>query len=430
MPEERAQVTVRSGGRSVVTPAAARRAQQGLVIILVLAAALLRVAIASSSGLSHRGDEGIYLRAATRLARDGPFALGEQVREFLAEPRLWIFPSPLRYGHYLTAAAAVRVWGEQAASLIRLSTLASIAALVLAALLVRRVAGVTAAAVAVGLLLVDPLWLYLGRRALVDAHHAALFLATVWAFFEATRPDARRGAVPLAVALLAWFVAVKESGTVLLATLAVVQTVRAVRERAPLAPALGMLALGGALALVGFSVLTGSPWAYLRVTQAMGASTGANWYLDAFHGGPPHRYLVDYAALSPVVLLLAPFGLARWLRVPPTASSRGRLGWTLAATAVVFGAFLLLVSCGPAGVSVRWLLPLDTLARLALGAWLASWALRGPDARARTVRAAVVAGVVVVNALVEGWIFRRVFVERGVYDPASEMVLRALGILR
>ena len=41
---------------------------------------------------------------------------------------------------------------------------------------------------------------------------------------------------------------------------------------------------------------------------------------------------------------------------------------------------------------------------------------------------AAAAALVLVNTLVEAWLFQRVFIERGVYDPVSDALLRALGL--
>lgn len=418
---------------------------RGALVAAVFVAVVVRLLLAGTRTFSPH-DETVYLDAATHLARHGPTGLRDLVASYLAEPRAWLYPPPIRWGHHLLAAAACGLGGARFESLVALSTLASVATVVLTALLARRVGGAAAGGLAVALLTTSPLWLHLGRRALADAPYAAAALAATWAFLEAVRADGRRTLLTvLAVALLALQLAMKEGGLLLLGALLLVQAARATREgpTALVRPA-AMLAGAGLLAWLGFSLLAGSPWSYLRVAQAIQSAGPHNPYLQTYQAGPAWRYLVDAALLSPGLVLLAPISVFRLLRPRVTARpgrssddgsaraggarARADVGAGLAAFVVVYLALLVAAGAAGMGYNARYLLPLDAPLRVLTGAWLAWWAVGAATPRGRFARHAGVLLAVALDAGYQAFVFRRVFLEHHVYDPVSDALLKALGL--
>lgn len=404
------------------------------VAAAVLVAVALRLALNDVTLFSPH-DEAVYLAAAEAVAREGPAGgLREVLAGYLARPVAWLYPPPIRWGQHLLGGLACALGGARHEALAGLSTLAGVAVVVGAALLARRLGGLPAALAAVVLLLASPLWLHLGRRALADAPYAAAAFAAAWAFLAAMSPGARRGLVALAVALCALQAALKEGGALLLAALLVASAALAAREAGPTAAARAalragaLLALAGGLAWLGFSLLVGSPGAYLMVVARIREAGPHNDYLRALQGGPPWRYLVDLALLSPGLLLLAPPALAALLRRDPARSPRARLAWGLAALAVAYATLLVAAGAGGMGYNARYLLPLDAPLRVLVAVWLVGWVGRAPAA-GRAARGALAAGAVAVSVGVEAWVFRRVFLERGVYDPVTAAVAAALDVV-
>lgn len=400
--------------------------------LAVLLAVLVRLRLEAQVAFTP-WDERAYLEAAGAVAREGPAeGLRAVLRAYLGEPRLWIFPPPIRYGQHLLGGLACRVGGVGFESLAALSTLASVAAVVTTAALARRLGGARAALVAVLLLGSSPLWLHLGRRALADAPYSAVALLAAWAVLAAARRDAPPWHVALAVALAAWQTAMKEGGALLLAALPVAVAARTTRadgprEGAATAARTGLLlAAAGGLAWLGFSLLVGSPWSYVRVLDAIRQAGPTNAYIPRFQGGPPWRYLVDLALLSPGLVLLAPAALAHTLRRDPRSSPRAELAWSLAALVVAYLALLVAAGAAGMGYNARYLLPLDAPLRVLVGVWLVDRLARDG---ARPVGVGVAAAVVVAWVAVEAWVFRRVFLERGVYDPVTDALARALGLV-
>lgn len=416
-----------------MTPASRSRSlSRAALVLAVLGAVVVRVAL-NDARLFSAHDEGVYLEVASAVAEEGPVdALRRVLTAYLAQPRAWLYPPPIRWGQHLLGGLACALAGASYEALTALSTLASAAVVVLAAALTRRAAGTKAAAAAVVLLAASPLWLHLGRRALADAPYAATALAATWAFFEATRPGARRGMVALAVALLAAQMALKEGGALLLAALPLVHVALAAREggRAALLPALGrgaaLVVVAGGLAWLGFSLLAGSPWAYLRVTSAIQQAGPHNEYLRTFQSGPPWRYLIDLALLSPGLVVVAPVALARALRVDPRRSPRARLIAALALLVVVYAALLVAAGAAGMGYNARYLLPLDAPLRALAGLWLVRAVGARGASRARQGGAALGLAAWVAS---DAWLFQRVFLEKGVYDPVTDALARALGLL-
>jgi len=376
-----------------------------VVVVAVLGATLAHLLVARGVDAFSPHDELLYLDQATELAHDGPGALRSQVRAFLATPARWLYPPPTRWGHHLAAGAAVAVWGDDFRSLARLSTLTSVAAVVLAALLARRLGGNVAAGAAAALLGSSPLWLHLGRRALADAPHSALGLAAVWAFLEAARPGARWRSQALAAVLLTATVATKETGLVLLPLLGAVHLARA-EGRGHLRP-LALLVAGGLLAWLGFSLLAGSGWAYARVLEAVRAGTAHNAYVILHQQVPLHRPFLDLTLLAPTVMLAAPAALASGLRAHAPLRRQ-----VTALAALVLPALVLVGVVSGVGQNARFLLLGDALLRIAVAVWLARLATTPR-------RLGVVVALVGATVLLEGWLFWRVFVEGRVYDPVS-----------
>lgn len=393
-----------------------RMATAGLVAAVLLGF-VLRVVVAGDVAFSP-ADEGRYLAMATAVAEGGTAAFHGLVEQTLASPALWLFPTPLRYGHVLLAALACKLHGGPSfEALAALSTAAGMLTVVLTGWLGLRVAGARIGAVAAFVMACSPLALALGRRALQDAVVVAAATLVLVLVVELRR-EARLGGgrawglalgVSLASALL---VALKETSLFLLLALTIDAAVEAARDRS-VAWRLAPLLAGPLLAFAGFLVWVGnaSEWRSL-VDLATRSADGA--YVRAYMAGPPHRVLVDLLVLAPVASLLAIVGAAA-----PRGAGPKEPAFRLVKSFLLAG--LVAAACLPK--NVRFTAALEPALAVVAAQGLASLAASAESAWRRTVVTVLpLAGI----GLGSWLLFARVFLERGVYDPTTIDLLTAL----
>ena len=351
------------------------------ILLALLFAIGLRVRWNNVRGYSP-ADEKSMLGHARAVLSPG-FSYRAYCERWLSSASNFCTPGPVRYGNLLLLAAAFRVtkrWKHRTMAWV--STVAGVLHVVAVAGIALELAGRREAAFAACLAATSCLGLAMSRRALQDAAISATALGATWALLA--------GHPILGAVLLSFLAAQKE--TALLLYPAIAATCWAAGR-----PTLAPFVAGVALYVAGFVALTRSPMLLWRFARAV-SSVGAHPYSVRHQSGPLHRLPLDLFALGPGAVLLA---------------TRSPLGPELG------GAMLILLTLGvvPATKNVRLALPADGLLRVAAGATLAAM----PDL--------VGAGCALVAMVAELWIFRRVFLQAGVYDPVTTNVLVALGMV-
>lgn len=376
--------------------------ERWLLLALVALAAVLRVALNDVTAYS-RADEQHYVEYTRTLVEQGFFhGYRVIVDRHVSYRELWVFPSPVRWGWLTLTWLVSELRGScDPRGIAWISTLAGIAAVPLTFAAGRRFVGARAALVAAALSVTSPLQLAMSRRALTDELFCAAGLAALWALSAR-----RRG---LAVAALTFVFAIKETAFLLApALLALVwMERRAAGERLGLAD-VAPLALSPVVYAAICAVLSGGVAEFVAVFRTPFATLGAD-YLVRLQAGPPHRLLLDLFTLAPLVCLAATGALARLIDAEDAGARR--LGVVTLALVTVF--------CLSPSKNVRYVILADPLLRL-----LSGWLLV-----TRVHRNAVLASLLAAGAAVEIWLFHRIFVAGGVYDPVSDNLLRALRII-
>lgn len=363
----------------------------------------------------HRGvayspaDELVYARYSCRVAEEGLGSYPDMVQGYLADPSAHVFPSPARWGFLLPDALASSVLGCGPSAVAWVSTLAGIAMLVLVAVLSYRRFSPAVAVVATAFVASSPLQLLVGRRALGDGLVGLVAVAALWAVLVyLERRSWRRLAV--AVLLIVAGFATKEIFFLFYPALLTPLVVAWARARRVDLRDLVLLVAPPLVNAAVFALLVGDAGAYAEVLRAVHSTVDAP-YPAEYMSGPPYRLVLDLMALTPVVVLMAiaAYGL---LLDRGTAASR-------------MTALLVVASLLPFGVVgaqvVRLVIATDTLMCL-LAAWGLVTALR---TRGRWWVPAITAGAVAANC----WVFWVISVRHEVYDPVSDNLLRALGII-
>jgi hypothetical protein len=139
-------------------------------------------------------------------------------------------------------------------------------------------------------------------------------------------------------------------------------------------------------------------------------------YATQYQTGPPHRLIIDSMAIAPIVTMFAILAAGFIaFRFSQTGESDWNLLILLAGIAV---AHALLPS-----KNLRYVIEADPLARLLVASFV--WR----EIRARGLGWPTAVAAVAVNGAVELVLFVAVFVRGAVYDPVTDSVLRALGML-
>lgn len=360
-------------------------------------------------------DESVYDGYARILAHGGAGAYPEVVATYLRDRHLSLYPSPLRWSFIGTAAMAYAAKGGAASfrDLTNISTASSIAIVFLIWLIAREILDRRSALAAVALAVTSPLTLALGRRALADEFFCALFLLAVFTAIKTATGESGRKRLLYRVA---WIVsatltfAAKEQ--FLLVYPVVILFAIWLKRRVDWADVVGWLAPMALYPAI-FSLLARNVSQFFTIARITTSTVGAA-YPEQYQNGPPQRLLIDYMAVSPFVAVLAIAVVTMVaLRVVDEPRLRPLVGLIIAAFAV--HAFF-------SSKNLRYVIPLDPLSRIAV----AGFFVNHISGRRHSI---AFGAVLLVNAIVELFIFNRVFVVGQVYDPVTNELLRTLKML-
>jgi len=368
-----------------------------------------------------RADEGHYLTDTTTLVEGGITSYPKIVDRFLGDPTRWIFPNPLRWGYLGVASLFSRLTGDVSfRALANLSTIAGLLSVLLTWLVGVELLPSRAALFGAALTATSPLQLALGRRALADELFCLSFLAALFALLRYLRAERLR---ERAGWLIGWIVAttltiaVKEQFLLVYPAVLLfwwLRSGRRVTAREVVTWTLPPLLFASV-----FCLLSGSVAKFFRIAWIITSSMTAR-YASQYQGGPPHRLLIDFMAIAPIVTvttIVAAGFIALTRRSRHTQREGGE--WHLLVLLIAIGvAHALLPS-----KNLRYLIEADPLARLLV----ASFVWRQMRLRGLGLRSVVAA--VCVNGAVELMLFVTIFVRRGVYDPVTDTLFRALHML-
>ncbi|HZP65057.1 MAG TPA: glycosyltransferase family 39 protein [Rudaea sp.] len=393
----------------------ARRAAW-LAALVVLAAGML-VAATFPDAADYRGaaDEGAYYRQGRTLVEEGVFAGYARIaHEYLASPAQQDFPDPLRVGT-IAAAATALAFADSYRALSWVSLTAYLLLLVAVWRFARRRWPAGQAVLALVFVAASPLALGMARRALMDSL-ACLFAAlSLFAFVRLLEQGGRRALAVFALATTA-AILVKETAVLLLPFYTIVLVYSRLRGGITLSwwRIAAAVLLPPLLALVVYGVLYG-PREVVEIAAIVRREAATQAPYLAFSEGPWNRYLVDFTALSPFVLLLAAMYLGYAVRS----------GADRALVVVAVLAAYLLAAYAPLTKSARYLLLFDVCLRLLAAAMV----MRLPELLRRFARprpAGLVAATFVAALVIasDAAAYRRYFVAGGVYDPVTYALLR------
>lgn len=343
-------------------------------------------------------DEATYLDFARTLFNGGLGQYPDLVQTFIHDRDMWLFPSPLRWSWIGATSLFCSLAGHCTfRDLATVSTLAGIASCALTWWIGRELFDSPTAIAAAALTATSPLQLALGRRALADEFFCMLVLASIATLLAYLRTSRTAWLAAWVVAATLTFAA-KEAFLLVYPLILIFWWLRTrtIKWRMLLAAALPPF-----LYFAVFCLLAHDVTSFFTVAHLTTSTIGAE-YPEQYQNGPAHRLLIDMLAVAPLITIAAIGALF-------SRSDRNtrHLGFLLVAIFVVHGVL--------SSKNLRYIVPADSLARLAAATWL------------RDKRWMLLA--IVVNAVVELMLFRTIFITGDVYDPVTDALLRALKML-
>ncbi len=389
-----------------------------LVAIVAAGAALALVGTSLPSlRYAEIADEGYYLGYTTRFSQDGPGVLPELFRRYRDDTTHHRFPNPLRVGYIAVAGAAAALFGPSFATLTGLSLLCTGLSGLAAFLGTRRWLGELQAAALTALLLFSPLWLALSRRALIDAPATLAGVGSLLCFFAALQEPRRRGLRAGFAACFGIGMLLKESAVLLAVPLALAFAVERLRRGPELVAWPFGLALVAPTAIAGLIWLlaAGGPAPFLAVVEIILHSPETNPFARSVGGGSWTRYVIDFLLLSPCTTLLGIAGMAGVAEGLRHGRAPALQVFSVVAIAGVLLAFTFFTK------NVRYVAVLELPLRLLAVTTAFRWA-------GESRRTLALAAVGLLCAL-DARSFWKLFVDAGIYDPVSLLLLVARGLV-
>jgi len=337
-------------------------------------------------------DETVYLRYTRMLAGGNGYA--RIVRMYFDDPRLWLFPDPLRWTYFETTSLLCRITGDCGhRTLAALSTAAGIAAVALTYVAGLQLFERRTALFAAALMATSPLQLAMGRRALSDEFFCALVIASIAICVAAGFQPAKGPAKSRPPHIWLWVVVTtlafgaKEQFALIYPVVLLFWWLRERKLR-------WEWLLPPFLDYAVFSALARDGTAFFRIARAVTSTMNAP-YAAQYQSGPPQRLLIDFMAVAPLVTIA--FLIAAYIKRHEPV--------------LVLAAGILIVHSLISSKNLRYVLSADPFMRLLVAkAFPRKW-------------------FVIVNAAVELALFYVIFVVKDVYDPVTDELLRALRML-
>jgi 4-amino-4-deoxy-L-arabinose transferase-like glycosyltransferase len=323
-----------------------------------------------------------------------------------------------RVGFLAPAALAAQAFDLDPISALRLvSALASLALLLATAVISYRYGSSTQMLVLTALMAVAPLQIALAQRALIDGYFAFWAVLTAWCFWETLQtPHSRGWLAGYALALFVLVLTKENAAFVFLALLATASAIFLAQRRWPNRDVVAVSVMAPLLAVLFLCALVGGVGKWIEFYRMFVSKSATLHYAIQMQDGAWYRYLVDFAVLSPVIVLLV---AGRIFQIDRSTSPD--FFWAL-----FLGFSFLAMSSVHDGMSLRfaayWDEPLRWLAASQLIALTARWFPR------RSVMALAIALVLVVAVDLSQ--YSRLFVKGAIYDPVSVQLLHASRLVK
>lgn len=367
-------------------------------------------------------DEGNYMNYALTLKADGFMDGMKHVAKYHADrPDRYVWPSPLRIVHLFQAWVFVNIFDGMAA-LSWLSTLSYSLVVFLSFRFAKERYGPLPALLFVVLLVTAPLGLGIARRALMDNSNYLFVVATVFTFLQYLKTPSYKW-LAYFIVMQVLLVLEKEPSLLFLPGFALVWLVYYFKEKGKYRFTDGLIVAAAVplLLITAYTVFLG--WDnFMTIFSVMGEGIAYNQY-NSYHylyqQGHWYRILLDYALLSPVLLLLGLVCLGYYMAKKELRQADGLIIvalFVLDAVAVTF-----------ATLNLRYINYLEWILIFMVAIVLP--AIINQLVQKRKI--ALYAGVFAIMSIAAYNLtqFKRVFIDYAIYDPITYNLLHAADVL-
>jgi len=384
-----------------------------LILALIIALALtLVLSTFEQVRFFARADEGCYLRYAAYLGEKGPSGLAAIFQGFIQDQPHWFNPNPLRIGFIILSGAWLKILGYSFMNLAFLSLFSYALFLGLSYYFSRKYLGEQLALLLVILLAFSPLQMAMARRALIESTTNLFLVSAVWLFWDFLKSRSRLKSI-LFIAVFTGSILIKETSVLLIFVfLPYFLADRFIYgKKTSLKEIAFILFLPLILAGLAYLLLGCFPYILETLKILCGPPQPAS-YATLFCSGPWYRYLIDYMLLSPwVVILAVGFIFSFFLQREEEGLSLYFI-FVFLLTFILFNIFM---------KNVRYVIILDTPLRLFSLLMLNRIVGRIYPRQAMKLTFALVMAL----ALFDYFNFYQLFIQEGIYDPASFFLLKA-----
>jgi len=394
-----------------------------LLAILVCIAAGLRVANFKNVN-TRTPDERVYTYQAKTWLESGRAGIRSMVEEYKGDAETRWYPPPTRVGMIRLVADMMRWTGRGDESVgARISCAASIASLVVLALIGIRFLPPWAACAAMLFYAVFPAELAIARRTWTDALVELAGLLLIWFTCEITHDSKRIIWYPLFALVGSLGLLVKESMPVPygLCALWILWILVRRREWTKVAILVAATTVGMGASLLWLSDQVGSLADYVGIVMGIPKANAANPYAIEYASGSPFLLLQAFWIVAPVASLLSVAGLLAVLK------KRER---PLVFLACFTGAYIAIAMAMPHFLNLRYVG--NTYGSFCLLAGLGIWYLISQgwawlDVADRRVFAVIAIAIVLGGAVADYLRFQRYFVRDETVDLSIKMLLDERG---
>lgn len=365
-------------------------------------------------------DENIYRGYIAMAQRDGILNYGTVVDAYLRSQTLRpeaVVPAT-RVGFLWPAVIVAEATGlEPILAMRAISLVASVLLLLASAVIGYRIGKMEGMLMFSVLVAAAPLQIYLAQRSLVDGYFAFWAILSAWFFWECLKAPQSKGWMAAYGISLFVLVLTKEYAVfvwfALMATLAVQGALGVHRLSLPL---LVVSVVAPAVAVLILAWLVGGVPEWLAFWRMYSQKVHALPYAVRFQDGAWYRYLVDFAILSPCIVLLA----AGRIFTAEKKSEQDTF-WAL-----FLGFNFVCLSAITYGMDLRYAAYWDQPLRFLAASQVILFARN--VTRIRPVAVLGVAAILLAAVdLTQYW---RLFVDAGIYDPVSAQLLHASKLIK
>ncbi|MCX5695102.1 MAG: glycosyltransferase family 39 protein [Candidatus Omnitrophica bacterium] len=361
-------------------------------------------------------DEGYYFQYASYIGQNGLQGFAGLFKEYTQNQQHWLFPNPLRIGFIILSSLWLKAFGYSFINLAYLSLFCYLLFLGVSYYFSRKYLGENLALLFVILLAFSPLQMAMARRALIESAVILFLSLAVWLFWDFLKSRSRLK-FALFIAAYSLSILIKETSVLLtlvfLSFLIVDKLV--CKKEFNFKEFAAILFLPFICVGLVYLVLGCLPYMPSAIKIILN-SPQANTYALLFGSGPWYRYLIDYALLSPWVVILTISFIFCYFVNKETDDLPLYFIIVFLVNFILFDIFT---------KNLRYVIILDIPMRLFSVLMLQKIARRITWRYAIPLACMLVIGI----ALSDYFNFRHLFVQVGIYDPVSFLLLQAKHII-